>query len=186
MDIIGKQKILIPEKSVDMQKWAVVACDQFTSEPKYWQQLEKFVGDCPSTLKLTLPEIFLSDTKSRTDAINRTMTDYLSGGVFEELDGAVLVEREVEYGKKRLGLVLTVDLECYDWHRVSCPIRATEDTIEERLPARVDVRKGAAIELPHILLLLDDKERTVIEPLYEKEAPTKKSMTSSSIWAAVT
>lgn len=173
MDIFGRHNILIPQ-NVDMQKWAVVACDQFTSEPKYWQQLEKFVGDSPSALKLTLPEIYLSDTENRTAAINKNMTEYLEKGILQPIDGFVLVEREVEFGKNRIGLVLSVDLESYDWRRVRCPIRATEDTIVERLPARVRIRKGAAIELPHILLLIDDKEKTVIEPLYAKKEELKK------------
>ncbi|MDD4316375.1 MAG: DUF1015 domain-containing protein [Clostridia bacterium] len=173
MDIFGKQKILIPQ-NVDMQKWAVVACDQFTSEPKYWQQLEKFIGDSPSALKLVLPEIYLSDTENKTPAINKNMTDYLNNGILKETDGFVLVEREVELGKNRIGLVLSVDLESYDWRRIRCPIRATEDTIVERLPARVSIRKGAAIELPHILLLIDDKDRTVLEPLYANKDKLEK------------
>lgn len=173
MDIFGRHKILIPQ-NVDMQKWAVVACDQFTSEPKYWQQLEKFVGDSPSALKLVLPEIYLSDTERRTAAINKNMAEYLEEGILQPVDGFVLVEREVEFGKNRIGLVLSVDLESYDWRRVRCPIRATEDTIVERLPARVSIRKGAPIELPHILLLIDDKEKTVIEPLYAKKEQLKK------------
>lgn len=167
MNIIGKQKILLPQ-NVQMEKWAVVACDQFTSEPAYWKELESFVADSPSALRLTLPEIYLADNiQKRVEGINSTMKEYLNKGIFKEIDGFVLVEREVENGKKRLGLVLSVDLEAYDWRRVRCPIRATEDTIVDRLPARVNIRKGAAIELPHILLLIDDSDKQIIEPLYQ-------------------
>ncbi|MFW5779972.1 MAG: DUF1015 domain-containing protein [Bacillota bacterium] len=174
MNIIGKQKILLPQ-NVDLQRWAVVACDQFTAEPKYWQELEEFVGDNPSALKLTLPEIYLTDNmEQRVEIINKTMLKYLNKGLFKEIDGFVLVEREVEEGKKRIGLVLSVDLEAYEWKRVKCPIRATEDTIVERLPARVNIRKGAAIELPHILLLIDDKNRCILEPLYKNKNQLKK------------
>lgn len=165
MYIIGKQKILIPQ-NVDMSKWAVVACDQFTSEPNYWRELEEYIGDSPSALKVTLPEIYLSETEKRVYNINSTMIEYLQNNMFKEIDGMVLVEREVEFGKKRLGLVMSVDLDTYDWRRVRCPIRATEDTIVERLPARVNIRRGAAIELPHILLLIDDSNKDIIEAAY--------------------
>ncbi|HHU43534.1 MAG: DUF1015 domain-containing protein [Bacillota bacterium] len=174
MNIIAKQKILLPH-NVDMQKWAVVACDQFTAQPKYWKKLEKFVGNAPSALKLILPEIYLSDNMDkRIEEINQNMADYLDKGLFKEINGFILVEREVENKRKRVGLVMSVDLEAYEWKRIKCPIRATEDTIVERLPARVNIRKGALIELPHILLLIDDEERNIIEPIYQSKDKLKK------------
>lgn len=174
MHIFGKQKILVPQ-NVDMQKWSVVACDQFTSQPRYWKKLDEFVGKSPSTLRLILPEVYLSENMdSRVIEINKTMTKYLDDGIFKELDGFVLIEREVEEGNNRIGLVLSVDLEAYDWRRIRCPIRATEDTIVERLPARVNIRKGAAIELPHILLLIDDNKKNIIEKLYDQRSNFKK------------
>ncbi len=174
MNIIGKQKILLP-KNADMSKWAVIACDQFTAQPKYWQKLSDYIGDAPSCLHITLPEIYLdSNVDERVKRINLNMQKYLDDGIFQEIDGFVLVEREVENGRKRAGLVLSVDLDCYDWRRVRSPIRATEDTIVERLPARVDIRRGAKIELPHILLLIDDKDKKVIEPVYQNRHKLKK------------
>ena len=102
------------------------------------------------------------------------MADYLDKGLFKEINGFILVEREVENKRKRVGLVMSVDLEAYEWKRIKCPIRATEDTIVERLPARVNIRKGALIELPHILLLIDDEERNIIEPIYQSKDKLKK------------
>lgn len=166
MNIFGKQKILVPQ-NVDLQKWAVVACDQFTSEPSYWQKLDKFVGDSPSTLRITLPEIYLSNNlEQRIQKINKTMEEYLEKNIFKEIDGFVLVERQFSEDKKRLGLVMSVDLEFYDWKDDKSAIRATEETIVERLPARINIRKGAKIELPHILLLINDSKKDIIEKAY--------------------
>jgi uncharacterized protein (DUF1015 family) len=174
MNVIGKQKILLPH-NVDLQKWAVIACDQFTSEPSYWKKLESFVGDSPSTLKLIFPEVYLNDNVvERIENINITMTNYLKKGILKEIDGFVLVEREVEFGHKRIGLILSVDLEKYDWNRVRCMIRATEDTLVERLPPRVRIRRNADIELSHILVLIDDSKKEIIEPVYKNKAQLKK------------
>lgn len=175
MGYFGKNKILLP-KNVEMEKWAVVACDQFTSQPDYWKKLEGIVGSSPSTLRLTLPEIYLNyeGVKERIQNIKNTMASYERNGIFTGIDGFVLVEREVEHGKKRIGIVLSVDLEAYDWRRIRCPIRATEDTILDRLPPRIEIRKGAPIELPHILLLIDDRKKEIIEPLYAKRNSLKK------------
>jgi len=163
-------------KNVDMQKWAVVACDQFTSQLNYWEKLEKLVGDAPSTLKLTFPEVYLSnDNSKRIDSIKKTMAEYLNADIFQEYKNImVLIERNVENGRKRKGLVLSVDLDKYDWQRINTEIRATEDTIVDRLPVRVEIRKDAGIEFPHILLLIDDKENTVIEPIFEKRDKLNK------------
>lgn len=172
--VIKKSTILLPI-NVDFRKWAVVACDQFTSQIDYWEKLAEFVGDAPSTLKITYPEIYLNDNMDKRIAdINKNMDAYLKSGIFEELDGFVLVEREVEGGKKRLSLVLSVDLETYDYRRVKTEIRATEDTIIERLPVRLKIRENAKIELPHIILLMDDDKKEIIEPIYKDKNKLRK------------
>lgn len=167
MDKVVRQcEILLPH-GVDYEKWAVIACDQFTSQKNYWTELEKFVGDAPSTLKITYPEIYLNDNMDyRITQINKTMQHYLDEDLFDKYDSFVLVERTVESGKKRVSLVVSVDLECYDWNRVEVPIRASEDTIMERLPVRLKIREHAPIELPHIILLIDDIKKEIIENLY--------------------
>lgn len=160
-------EILLPKKEIDLSKWAVVACDQFTSQPDYWQKVEEIVGDSPSTLRITLPEIFLEseDKVKRIEDIDVTMKKYLEQNIFETKKGAVYVEREVE-GKIRSGLVIALDLEKYDFNVGSQTlIRATEGTILSRIPPRVQVREGASLESPHIMVLIDDPEKTVIEPL---------------------
>lgn len=160
--------ILLPQ-GCDMEKWSVVACDQYTSEPEYWNGVERGVGPSPSTLRLILPEAELKsdDVAQRIGAINRSMDEYLSSGVFKEFkESFVLVERTLQNGEKRTGLVGAVDLEDYDYRRgASSLIRATEGTVLERIPPRVRVREGAALELPHVMLLIDDPGRTVIEPV---------------------
>ena len=160
--------ILLP-KDADMTKWAVVACDQFTSQPEYWQAVEDTVGDAPSALRLILPEARLGSPTVEEDiaAINRTMGEYLEVGLFRTLpDSLVYVERTQSDGKVRHGLVGMVDLEQYDFTPGSgALIRATEGTVLTRIPPRVRVRRNAPIELPHVMLLIDDPDRTVIEPL---------------------
>lgn len=174
MKVIKKNTILLP-KNIDFTKWAVIACDQFTSQLDYWKKLEKFVGDAYSTLKITYPEIYLNDNMEKRIAdINANMEKYLKADIFEELDGFVLVERVVEGGKKRLSLVLSVDLETYDYHRIRTEIRATEDTIIERLPVRLKIRENAKIELPHIILLIDDNKKQIIEPIYKNKDKLRK------------
>jgi hypothetical protein len=174
MSIVHKSEILLP-KDIDFQKWAVIACDQFTSQKSYWEKLEEFVGSSPSALKITYPEIYLNENKdARVKSINLAMNDYLSSGLFETLNSFVLVERTVEGGKKRVSLVVSVDLESYDYRRVNAGIRATEDTILERLPVRLSIRKNAPLELPHIILLMDDIDKNIIEPLYAKKDEFRK------------
>lgn len=169
MSIIKRLPILLPDKKIDPQKWAVIACDQFTTDRDYWTTLDNFVGDSPSTLRLIFPEIFLkdSDFETRVEKINSTMYEYLNKDVFDEYDGFIMTERSIANGKKRVGLVLCVDLEEYDFVTFDKQIRPTEETIQNRLPVRIRIRENAPIELPHILLLIDDKKRSVIEPLYE-------------------
>ena len=159
--------ILLPKK--DFSKWAVVACDQFTSEADYWNAVEKTVGDAPSTLRITLPEIYLEDgdTEKRIADINVTMEKYLENGVFEEYKEAMIyVERTQSDGTVRHGIVGAIELCDYDYRKGSkALIRATEQTVIERIPPRVKIRKDASVELPHVLLLTDDPEKTVIEPI---------------------
>ena len=160
--------ILLP-KDADMTKWAVVACDQFTSQPEYWQAVEDTVGDAPSTLRLILPEARLNDpdVDAHIAGINAAMKQYLDGGVFQTLtDSLIYIERTQSNGKVRHGLIGMVDLDQYDFTPGSgALIRATEGTVLSRIPPRVRVRQDAPIELPHVMLLIDDPDRTVIEPL---------------------
>lgn len=168
-NVLKVPKILLP-KNVDMTKWSCVACDQFTSEPEYWQKLEEFVGDSPSTLKLIYPEVYLKNSDSiRVDAINNTMSAYYDKGLFEEVESLILVKRVLNNGEVRLGLMLAVDLEAYEYTPENkALIKATEKTVVERLPARIDVRKNATLELPHVMLLVDDPDMSIIEPLYSE------------------
>ncbi len=163
-------RIMLPNKCVDMSKWSVVACDQYTSEPEYWHRVEGLVGDAPSTLRLVLPEALLSENPgenaAREDDIIKTMQSYLASDTFRTLPcGAMLVRRYLNCGV-RTGIVLSFDLERYDYKKGSTSlIRATEGTVEERVKARLSLRRRALIELPHILMLIDDPKKTVIEPL---------------------
>ena len=160
-------QVYLPRKGTDLTKWAVIACDQFTSQAEYWQRAEAFVGEAPSTLNLVLPEVYLEQPgeAERVQRIQSTMRAYLDNGLLQPHQGLIYVERTVD-GRTRRGLVLCLDLECYDYHKGSTSlIRATEGTIVERLPPRVKVRQGAALELPHILVLIDDPLCAVIEPV---------------------
>lgn len=160
-------QVLLPRPGVDLARWAVIACDQFTSEPEYWQQVAGLVGDSASTFHLVLPEVYLDtpEETQRVQSIRRTMQDYLARELFVEHDGLILVERTAG-GQTRHGVMLALDLERYDYNKGSTSlIRATEGTILSRIPPRVRIRSGAPLELPHILVLIDDPQRTVIEPL---------------------
>lgn len=161
-------EILLPPKGTDMYKWAVVACDQFTSQKEYWEEARRIIGDAPSTLDLILPEAWLGaqDEQERIARIKEKMQEYLHNGTLvKQPQGFVLVERTAA-GNTRHGLVMALDLEKYDYSKGSGTlIRATEGTIVERIPPRLRIREGAAVELPHILVLIDDPEETVIEPL---------------------
>lgn len=161
-------KILLPKDGVDLTKWAVVACDQYTSDKEYWKKVEELVGIAPSTAKITFAEVYLEDDdkNNRIQKINYLMEKYLKDGVVEEkFEGMVLIERQIK-DKKRTGIVLALDLEKYDYHKGSKTlIRATEGTVESRIPPRLEIRKNATIELPHIMVLINDPGKTVIEPL---------------------
>lgn len=165
--------ILLPRVGIDLTRWAVIACDQFTSEPEYWQAVDQLVATEPSTLRVIFPEVFLEekDGDARIDAINRSMDQYLADGVLEaQKPGFVLLDRQTSLAASRKGLVVALDLEAYDYRSgAKTLIRATEGTIVDRLPPRIRVRQNAAIELPHIMVLIDDPEQTVIEPLFAEE-----------------
>ena len=164
--------ILLPE-GCEYSKWSVVACDQYTSQPEYWQRVADYVGKAPSALRLILPESCLEGPGVETDImeINNTMTRYLREGVFKRLpDAMIYVERTLKNGKVRRGLVGKVDLERYDYEPGGqAAVRATEGTVLARIPPRVAVRKNAPIELPHVLLLADDPAKSVIEPIGERK-----------------
>ena len=176
----GRADILLP-RDCSYEKWAVVACDQYTSQPEYWQRVEEFVGGAPSALRLILPESCLDGPNVETDIveINNTMTHYLREERFRRLPASMIyVERTLEGGAVRRGLLGAVDLEAYDYEEDSrAPVRATEGVDLNRLPPRVSLRKNASLELPHALLLADDPEdrlmgwlsgeREHMEPLYD-------------------
>jgi hypothetical protein len=169
-------EVLLPKAGVDPRTWAVIAVDQFTSEPEYWDQVEDTVGDDPSTLRITLPEIYLGQPgeSERIQDIRNSMRQYLRAGILKSREGLIFVERTV-LGKTRRGLMLCLDLERYDYSEgATSLIRATEGTIIERLPARMKIREGAALELPHILVLIDDPQHTVIEPLISAKKGMEK------------
>lgn len=163
--------ILLP-KNVDMTKWSVIACDQYTSEPNYWEEVKNIVGESPSTLNLTLPEIYLeeNDVEERIEKINKTMEEYLNKDLFIEYKNSMIYsERTQADGKVKEGLIGIVDLEDYNFEKGSTSlIRATEKTIIERIPPRIKVRENASLELPHILILIDDEKKEIIECLKNK------------------
>ncbi|MBR5047546.1 MAG: DUF1015 domain-containing protein [Eubacterium sp.] len=168
-NIFQATDIILPGEKTDPGKWAVVACDQFTSQPEYWNAVEEIVGDSPSTYRLILPEIFLEDedVDDRLRKINESMHQYEKDGIFRTCqDAMIYVERRDSEGKIRCGIVGAFDLEAYDYHKGSTTlIRATEATMESRIPPRLQVRENALVELPHILILMDDPNKSVIEPL---------------------
>lgn len=160
--------ILLP-KNADMTKWSVVACDQYTSEPEYWADVEKIVGENPSTLKLTLPEIYLEEEniQEKINNINKNMEELIENNFFNEYkDSMIYLQRTQKDGKIREGLMGIVDLEGYSYEVGSqTPIRATEKTVIERIPPRVKIRENATLELPHIMILIDDDKKDIIESL---------------------
>ena len=170
--------ILIPY-DCGLTKWAVVACDQYTSQPDYWERVDQYVGSAPSTLRLILPESKLEspNVEQEIEKIQQTMKDYLANDRMRCIeDSLVLVERKLSSGKTRFGLVGKLDLEQYSYEKGSgTPIRATEGTVLSRIPPRMKVRRGAEVELPHIMVLIDDPEKTVIEPLCTQPPRSNKS-----------
>lgn len=169
--------ILLPRLGADgMSKWAVVACDQYTGEPEYWDTVREIVGNSPSALDLILPEVFLKqpDCERRIEKIHENMSEYLSADLFDVYnDSFILTKRTQADGRMRVGLVGAIDLEMYDYRKESkSQVRATEATVAERIPPRVKIRMGAPLELPHIMILIDDVNNTVIEPLLKKKLRT--------------
>ncbi|MBE7053978.1 MAG: DUF1015 domain-containing protein [Ruminococcaceae bacterium] len=170
MPIFNKAKMLLPN-NIDFSKWSVVACDQYTSEPKYWEDAKLVVGNNPSALNIIFPEIFLNDPdkKERVKNINQAMDKYIEQGVLKETEPCLIyVERTLKNKTVRRGIMGVVDLEEYDFNKGSTSkIRATEGTVLERIPPRVEIRENASLELPHIMLLIDDDKKEIIEPLSE-------------------
>jgi len=164
--------ILIPKQGIDLQKWAVVACDQYTSEPDYWKRVGETVEDSPSTLHLTFPEVYLNEPgkEKRIAEINKAMETYLDKGLLDTYpDCFFLVHRLTEASRDRWGLIISLDLECYDYSKDSKSlVRATEGTILSRIPPRKEIRKNASLEIPHIMVLISDERRQIIEPLAQK------------------
>ena len=182
-------EILLPRK-IDLETWSVIACDQYTQNFDYWKNVQKTVGENPSTLNLIFPEVYLNDGNGdeRIEKIHKTMAEYLDGNLFSSEKMAVYVERETEFGRTRKGLLLAVDLEKYEWKPdAKAPIRATEATVPERIPPRMKIRRGAALELPHIMLLANDPDGLLVEEagkIAKKNAPVysgKLMMNSGSI-----
>ena len=173
MNIFSPADILLP--TVAPQTWATVACDQFTSEPAYWAEVDKTVGSAPSCLRITLPEVYLNqpDVPERIGAINAAMERYVQSGILREYkDALVLVERTMRDGRVRRGVVGKWDLNAYDYTPgTRPPIRPTEGTVLSRIPARVEIRRNAPLELPHVMILVDDPARDLIEGIDAEGLP---------------
>ncbi len=177
MTAFSKTDILLPRLDASgMEKWSVVACDQYTGEPDYWAKTAEIVGDAPSALRLILPEVYLEqpDCGKRIADINATMAEYLKSGLFSEHKNCLVLTKRIQAdGRLRAGLVGAIDLEMYDYNKGSkSQVRATEATVKSRIPPRVKIRMNAPLELPHIMILIDDPQCTVIEPLLEKKLKT--------------
>ena len=179
MPIFKRADILLPK--TDIEKWAVIACDQHTANPEYWQDAEKKREGSPSSLDLIIPEVYLSDDyEKRVVSASDNMKKYLENDIFElHRDSMIYVERETLSGVRK-GLVGIIDLNEYDYNKgSSAKIRATEMTVTERIPPRVKVRRDALLELPHILVLVDDKDFEVIEPCSKEKDSYKKAYSAS-------
>jgi hypothetical protein len=170
-------EIMFPQ-NVNLSKWAVVACDQYTSEPDYWNNVKMYTKDSPSTLNIIFPEVYLEDGNAddRINTINSNMENYISNRVIDSIGkGFVFIDRKTSHAESRKGLMVALDLECYDYTKGSnALIRATEGTVIERLPPRIRIRQNAAVELPHIMVLIDDPNKTVIEPIAQKADSLEK------------
>ncbi len=168
--------ILLPNEKIEMEKWAVIACDQYTSQPEYWEKVREVVGTSASALNIVFPEVCLGKENGRIDNICASMKEYLKNGIVNQAvsNGFILVEREVEHGT-RTGLIGVIDLEEYDFHPGSNKlIRATEGTVLSRIPPRVRIRENAVLECPHVLLLIDDPCKRLIEPLAAQKADLRR------------
>jgi len=172
---IQSPEILIPINQLDFEKWAVVACDQFTSQPEYWYNVEKTIGQSPSTYHLILPEAYLGTKKEQIHSfkINSLMEKYLKMNYFQMIEGMIYIERYFDHSSRK-GLIAAIDLEQYDFtNGADSLIRSTEGTIIDRLPPRIKIRQNALLEIPHILVLIDDPEMTIIEPIAKSLNHTK-------------
>jgi len=168
--------IFLPKSDIDLSKWSVIACDQYTSQPDYWLEVEKTVGKSDSALNLVLPEVWLDEAEECTKKINETMQRYLADGTLQKTveNGFIYVERTIGTGVRQ-GLLGAVDLEQYDYNAESkSKIRATEGTVLSRIPPRVKIREKAVLEVPHVLLLINDIEKSIIEPLTEEKSKMRK------------
>lgn len=163
MSVLGFGKFMLPRRGTDLPRWAVVACDQYTSSPEYWEKLDAYVGGAPSTLRLICPEAFLADAADRLSALAAAADDYAEN-VLTAHTGGVLVKRSLA-GGARWGLVCLLDLDAYSYAAgTDAPVRATEGTVTERIPPRLAVRRASRLDVPHVLCLIDDGGKTVIEP----------------------
>jgi hypothetical protein len=162
-------QLLIPGEKTDLAKWAVIACDQFTHDRVYWERVRAEIGTAPSALDCIIPEAFLDEGGEKSAEIHAAMKRYLDSGLFTSRRGCVYVERDTPYRKGRRGLLVCLDLELYDWKPGTAPlIRPTEGTVRERLPPRMNVRRAAALELSHILVLIDDEADTLLPTLGDR------------------
>ncbi len=169
--------ILLPSREIPLEQWGCVACDQFTSDRSYWERAASLVGDKPSALQIVLPEVYLTsaDLARRIDRIHKTMNQYAQSVLTRSVDGFIYVERTEQSGRIRQGLVGRVDLEAYSYQRGRLPeVRPSENTVEERLPPRLAVRRGACLESPHVMMLADDPEQTLIEPIAARKDSLRK------------
>ena len=169
--------ILLPAEQIPLEQWGCIACDQFTSDREYWQRAKEAADGSPSTLNLILPEVYLEDgdADARVEQIHATMADYAQNVLTRAVDGFVYVERTEQSGRVRQGLVGMVDLEAYSYQRgAKCTVRPSESTVESRIPPRMKVRTGAALETPHIMMLADDPQCTLIEPIAARKNELRK------------
>ncbi len=169
--------ILLPSREIPLEQWGCVACDQFTSDRSYWEKAAALVADGPSALQIVLPEVYLTsaDLARRIDRIHKTMNQYAQSVLTRSVDGFIYVERTEQSGRIRQGLVGRVDLEAYSYQRGRLPeVRPSENTVEERLPPRLAVRRGACLESPHVMMLADDPEQTLIEPIAARKDSLRK------------
>ncbi|MDR2493686.1 MAG: DUF1015 domain-containing protein [Spirochaetaceae bacterium] len=173
---IAVPEMLLPKSMVDMHKWAIIACDQFTHDRTFWKKMADFVGNAPSTLNLIFPEVYIGDKEAddRIQAIHQTMNAYIKNEIFEtSKQGLIYVERQSATGQRSQGLVAALDLEQYDWRKdTSLPARATEETVPERLPPRMAIRRGAALETSHVLLLIEDEKNRILGGLKQRTLAT--------------